>query len=297
MVTIPQFTSDFQLDRNRVRTVGVIHVQSSNHQKLLYLNPAMHLHIGHEEGAPGKPYRKMRRFTVDGITLEQALLFENDEWCDKFFSSFQKMNKEKPHRLLYLKWDVEKSCLSRNTVSWELIAAGQTGYKKGDARNSFNSNPDYPKVHKKPSHEPSFHGHKGNDPDLVMISPGEGPDVGKGGRDIGVGKGRCANVTNYMCCPDDPKEGPGTSREERKALWRMVGQVALARLGQPSRGFLWDKSRKLQHGQTAAEKRAETFPHGGHRSVEINTHGGGVPWLHVRVEAYPEYDTYTGAKN
>ena len=90
----------------------------------------MHLHIGHEEGAPGKPYRKMRRFTVDGITLEQALLFENDEWCDKFFSSFQKMNKEKPHRLLYLKWDVEKSCLSRNTVSWELIAAGQTGYKK-----------------------------------------------------------------------------------------------------------------------------------------------------------------------
>ena len=121
-----------------------------------------------------------------------------------------------------------------------------------------------------------------------MISPGEGHDVGRGGCDIGVGRGRCANVTNYMCCPEGP-EGPGTSRAEMKRLWRLVGQVALARLGQHPCGFHWD-------GQTKEEKRTRTFPHG-HESVEINTHGGGVPWLHVRVEAYPEYDTYTGAKS
>ena len=96
----------------------------------------MHLDMGHEEGAPGKPYRKMRRFTVPGITLEQALLFENDEWCDLFFSSFRQMNNKYHHKMLYLKWDVEKSRLARNTVSWELIAAGQTGYtiKGGSSR-------------------------------------------------------------------------------------------------------------------------------------------------------------------
>ena len=40
-----------------------------------------------------------------------------------------------------------------------------------------------------------------------MISPGEGFDlyderdqVQLDGMDIGVGVGRCANVTNYMCC-------------------------------------------------------------------------------------------------
>ena len=132
-----------------------------------------------------------------------------------------------------------------------------------------------------------MHGHhRGNSPDLVMISPGEGHDVGLGGRDIGVGRGRCANVTNYMCCPEASWDGPrATSREEMKALWRLVGQVALARLGRHPRGLNWD-------GQIKREKRAGTFPH---ESVEINTHGGGVPWLHVRVEAYPQYDTYTGA--
>ena len=78
----------------------------------------MHLDMGHEEGAPGKPYRKLRRFTVHGITLEQALLFENDEWCELFFKSFQDMNNKYHHKMLYLKWDVEKSSLSHNTVSW-----------------------------------------------------------------------------------------------------------------------------------------------------------------------------------
>ena len=189
----------------------------------------------------------MRRFTVHGITLEQALLFENDEWCDKFFSSFRDMNNKYHHKMLYLKWDVEKSRLSRSTVSWELIAAGQTGYKKRNkdgimevrkADNKFNSNPNFPKVSKKTDRHPykaKMHGH--HKTDLVMISPGEGDDVGMDGRDIGVGGGRCANVTNYMCCPKASWDGPlATSRDEMKALWQLVGQVALARLGRHPRG-------------------------------------------------------------
>ena len=82
--------------------------------------------MGYEQR--GERGKKIRRFTVHGITLEQALLCEDDEWCDEFFTSFRKMNNEYHHRMLYLKWDVERSHLSRNIVSWELIANGKTGY-------------------------------------------------------------------------------------------------------------------------------------------------------------------------
>ena len=242
---------------------------------------------------PLERYRKMRRFEVRGITLEQALLFENEEWCDKFFSSFRKMNDKYHQKMLYLRWKVENSLLSKDTFSWELICAGQTGHEEHGqvrvARNQFNSNEKFQKVSKRTDrhpYEPRMHGH--HKTDLVMISPGEGHDVGLGGRDIGVGRGRCANVTNYMCCPQESWEGPlATSRDEMKALWQLVGRVALARLGRRPSGFFWD-------GRTDGEKKDRTFPLG-HEEVEINTHGGGLPWLHVRVEAEAEYNTYTGA--
>ena len=97
--------------------------------------------------------------------------------------------------------------------------------------------------------------------------------------DIGVGVGRCANVTNYMCCRGEDGQ-LATRWKEMKDLWQLVGKVALARL---------DRIPAFGRG------RGRSFD--GNDFVEINTHGGGVPWLHVRVEANPEYNTYTGDKN
>ena len=230
-----------------------------------------------EKRAPGsRTGRRMREFEVRGITLEQALHFEDDAWCDMFFGSFRTMNEKYPQRLIYLKWDVKKSRLSHDTVYWELITAGQTGYKFDQATNKFNDNSSHKKVSRTTDPDPYAPRMHGQNHDNVMISPGEGHDVGLGGRNIGVGTGRCANVTNYMCIHGQD----GTSRVEMKRLWQLVGNVALARL---------DRIPAFGRG------RGRSFD--GNDFVEINTHGGGVPWLHVRVEANPEYNTYTGDKN
>ena len=84
-----------------------------------------------------KQCRKVRRYRFRGITLGQALLFDNDEWCDAFFRSFRDMNHKYPHKMLYLKWDVHKSNFN-GPVIWELISAGKTGYKFPEAKNVFN---------------------------------------------------------------------------------------------------------------------------------------------------------------
>ena len=100
-----------------------------------------------------KQCRKVRRYRFRGITLGQALLFDNDEWCDAFFRSFRDMNHKYPHKMLYLKWDVHKSNFN-GPVIWELISAGQTGYKFPEAKNVFNDGR-YQKVSKTnvPTHQ------------------------------------------------------------------------------------------------------------------------------------------------
>ena len=41
-----------------------------------------------------------------GITLEKALEFSNDDWCEQFFKSFAEVHRQNPGKMIYLQWEI-----------------------------------------------------------------------------------------------------------------------------------------------------------------------------------------------
>jgi len=210
--------------------------------------------------------RWVGKFKYTRIKLKDALKFADDDWCREFFKSFQKMHDKHPGKMLLLEWDISESELSESKVEWTLIA-NRAGYSKEMDPEDFGRGvrEDY-----KPNRFSSYRGGTGGG-DLVMISPGKGNGTCKNGYLQGLGKGRCIHVTNYMCSGE-------THYEEKKMLWKMVGETAKWRID----GIL---KRPDHHGVD----RVWGVDKDGHKTIHISTHGYGVPWLHVRVESKEQY--------
>ena len=203
--------------------------------------------------------QRVRNCEYEGIKLQDALKFTDEKWCNKFFKSFENMNKNYPGKMLYLEWDVYKSELPKTKVKWTLIA-DKKGYSQ-KMKNGFGS-----KVNK--DYEPSwFPNEDAREGDIVMICPGEGSGTStKGFVNESLGHGRCIHVTNYMCSGK-------TGDDEKKKLWKMVGETTMLRM----------------EGKLERTDKYKDVDKGGHKKMTISTHGHGVPWLHVRVESNPQY--------
>jgi len=220
--------------------------------------------------------RWVRECKYEGITLENALTFTDDDWCETFFQSFENMSKTHKGKFLLLEWDIYETNLSNNTVNWTLIA-NRGGYDPTKVHGDFGNviQDDYtPVVFDNTRSKKNSEGRQR----LVMISPGKGHGTGEQGvvhRDLG--EGRCVHLTNYMCSKE-------TSKKEKKKLWQLVGKTALRRMNGTLRRYTGYFSSENGHrGEIASVDRD------GHAYMCISTHGFGVPWLHVRVEDKPEY--------
>merc|ERR1712147_224019 len=202
---------------------------------------------------------RTRDCEYEGITLEEALKFNDDDWCRNFFQSIVDMHEKDKNRFLFVHWYVEKANLSDNCVKWQLIFnKGQRGGypEKGFQKKDFGSKLD-------DGYEPHmFEDHERED--LIMICPGKGDGTGvEGGIGGSLQDGRCKHVVNFMCSGE-------TEYEEKKKMWQLVGETTLQRM-----------NGELMRKKGIDEKE--------HDALTISTHGFGVSWLHVRVEADPKY--------
>jgi len=223
----------------------------------------------------------VRDYRYEGITLEEALNFADETWCKEFFNSIEQMHSKNPKRMLLLEWHILKENLNKEEVKWRVIA-NRGGYnpskdgRKTDFGNTLPDNYD-PVVHDATGY---YNGrmHKGKESqDIVMISPGKGHGTGyEGILNTDLGEGRCIHLTNFMCL--------GTSFEEKKKLWNLVGKTALRRMRCELRRYTGYYGSDGRHRGEVAEK-----DQNGHKEMTISTHGFGVAWLHVRVESKPQY--------
>ena len=214
--------------------------------------------------------RWVRKCEYKRITLKDALKFNDDDWCQEFFKSFDNMHQKHKGKFLLFEWDVCESKLSDTKVKWTLIA-NRGGYDPEERHQSFESklNEDFtPSVF-----DSTKHSERGSD--IVMICPGKGDGTGTEGSLHGLGNGRCTHVTNYMCSGK-------TEYEEKKTLWKLVGKTAMRRMD----GTLRRYGGYYKNGQRG---NIADIDKNGHEKLHISTHGFGVPWLHVRVESKPEY--------
>ena len=209
-----------------------------------------------------KKGRRVWERKYEEITLEEALMFEDDTWCAKFFGSLDEMHQLYPERLLFLEWWVDKEKLGDSIIQWKVIAGSRTYPAK--LTNDFGRR-------LKNGYEPVMFEDKKRE-DIVMVSPGKGNGTGyEGGFGGKLREGRCKHLLNFMC-------SGGTGEKEKKDLWRMVGETALKRI----KGEL--KRKNGRNKNQVAQMDAE-----GHDKVLISTHGFGVGWLHVRIESNPKY--------
>ena len=224
--------------------------------------------------------RWVRDCRYEGISLKEALQFSDHKWCSEFFHSIENMHEKHPGKMLLLEWTVHKKDLSKNVVEWRVIA-NRGGYDPSKISKSEFGRvipEDYtPVVHDTTGYY-SGRMHSGpKSQDLVMISPGKGNGTGYEGKLHGLGEGRCIHLTNFMCLE-------GTSFEEKKDLWKMVGKTALRRIQGDLRRYTGYYGRDGHHrGEVAS------VDQDGHDTMTISTHGFGVAWLHVRVESNPQY--------
>lgn len=207
--------------------------------------------------------------------LQDALKFDDatpaaQHWKREFFQSLQ--NHEWPGKNFYLKWNIYKAELTNTSFSWKIVMRPDDYSSKGGNHadpSKFGSRID--------GAAPGIH-QGGSNPDLVQVSPGNDDD-----RKPRQGNDRCMFVGTYMQLTSEP---------EKTSLWQTCANVATKRLsGKFDRNQVmhWDKVGGSQWGNGVAAMDAN-----GHTHIEINTHGGGVPWLHVRIETRPEYDPEAG---
>jgi len=227
-----------------------------------------------------------RECFYSGITLEEALMFRDENWCEAFFKSIEDMHMAHENRHLFLDWKIRKSELTDPDipVAWKVIAA-RGGYPKEVTPENFGK-----KVFE--DHQPNMFDVEGprKDRDIVMICPGEGkPDQpgNKGGLGGRLQQGRCKHLANFMCPGEN--EDYNTKDEEKKDLWKLVGKTALERLNGTLERKIREKGRWKKTEDGEYETQIASIDKEGHKELTISTHGYGVSWLHVRVETNPQY--------